>query len=194
QTSFEEAAFILESEADLIWQSEETLTNQKNVLETVQHEYTQIRDALKTIEQKLELNRHSLKFQEEKAANVIEERARLIATTKESTFTPEADSETMLLEETMILKTSEIELLQQEIQTKETSHITLKRELQALELEQRKLSASRNQLAGEVSMLEKMAVSEEKAGKAPLFEHLKVKEGWNSAVDTILRQQLLMDT
>src|SRR5699024_184245 len=62
------------------------------------------------------------------------------------------------------------------------------------ELEQRKLSASRNQLAGEVSMLEKMAVSEEKAGKAPLFEHLKVKEGWNSAVDTILRQQLLMDT
>ena len=194
QTSFEEAAFILESEADLIWQSEETLTNQKNVLETVQHEYTQIRDVLKTIEQKLELNRHSLKFQEEKAANVIEERARLMATTKESTFTPEADSETMLLEETMILKTSEIELLQQEIESKEASHITLKRELKALELEQRKLSASRNQLAGEVSMLEKMVVSEEKAGKAPLFEHLKVKEGWNSAVDTILRQQLLMDT
>ncbi|UNM97254.1 AAA family ATPase [Ignatzschineria rhizosphaerae] len=194
QTTFEEAAFVIESEADLIWQGEEKLTAQKVTLETVQNEYTQIRDALKAVEQKLELNRHSLQFQEEKAARVVEERARLTATTKESSFTEEESSETLLLEETMILKTSELELLTADIEAKEENHLVLKRELQALEIEQRKLSASRNQLAGEVSMLEKMVVSEEKAGKSPLFEHLKVKEGWNGAVDSILRQQLLMAT
>ncbi len=194
EESFEEAAFVIESEADLIWQSEEKLSTLKTTLETVQNDYTQIRDTLKTIEQKLELHRHSLQFQEEKFATNAEERARLMATTKESSFTPEEDSETMLLEETLIIKSSEIESLNQEIQTKEEAHLTFKRELQALETEQRKLSASRNQLAGEVSMLEKMVVSEEKAGKSPLFEHLKVTEGWNGAVDSILRQQLLMDT
>lgn len=194
EESFEEAAFVIESEADLIWQSEEKLSTLKTTLETVQNDYTQIRDTLKTIEQKLELHRHSLQFQEEKFATNAEERARLMATTKESSFTPEEDSETMLLEESLIIKSSEIESLNQEIQTKEEAHLTFKRDLQALETEQRKLSASRNQLAGEVSMLEKMVVSEEKAGKSPLFEHLKVTEGWNGAVDSILRQQLLMDT
>ena len=194
EATFEEAAFVIESEADLIWQGEEKLTTLKTTLETVQNDYTQIRDTLKTIEQKLELHRHSLQFQEEKFTNVLEERKRLTATYQTPSFTAEEDSETMLLEETMILKAGEIESLNQNIQTQEETHLTLKRELQALEIEQRKLSASRNQLAGEVSMLEKMVVSEEKAGKSPLFEHLKVTEGWNGAVDSILRQQLLMDT
>ena len=194
QNTFDESAFILESEADIIWQGEEKITELQTSLDSAQKEYAEVKDRLKTLEQKLELNRQSLQYQEEKAERSLDERIRLQASAGAFTMSSDEDSEAMILEETLILKTSEVEQLNQAIETKEASHLLLKRELQALEVEQRQLSASRNQLAGEVSMLEKMIISEEKVSQSPLFEHIQVKDGWNGAVDSILNQQLLMDT
>ncbi len=193
QTTFDDERFIIESEADLIWQEEESLAATKTALETVQRQYVQLRELLKNVEQKLELDRNSLKFQNEKASSINEERARLL-TQETATFTDAQNDETLILEETLILKTAASETALTEIETKEQTLLSIKQSLNGLQKEQRQLLATRNQLAGEVNMLEKMVASEEKESQSPLFEHIRVKEGWNGAVDSVLSQELLIGT
>lgn len=192
QTSFDEANFTIEAEADHLWQESENLTAMEAELEIVQRNFTEIRDSLKNIEQKLELDRHSAKFHIEKAGNIEAERLRLQAS--EVTEASEEDEAVSILEETLIIKTSEEELLKSELEGKQTALLNLKGDLSNLQNEQRKLLATRNQLAGEVNMLEKMIETEEKESQSPLFEHIQVKEGWNGAVDSVLRQELVMGT
>ena len=192
QASFDEASFTIEAEADHLWQEGEKLTELEMTLEQLQRNYNHIRDSVKTLEQKLELDRHSLKYHIDKRASFESERLRLSA--DESIAPTEQDEELMILEETLVIKQSEQDLVKAGADAKQAEILTLKSDLSALQNEQRKLLATRNQLAGEVNMLEKMIESEEKESQSPLFEKLTVKNGWNGAVDSILRQELVMGT
>lgn len=192
QARFDEASFTIEAEADHLWQEGERLTELESALEKSQRSYNHLRDSVKTLEQKLELDRHSSKFHLDKRATINAERERLKG--DETALPAEADEETLILEETLMVKQSEQDLIKSEVTAKQTALVTLKSDLSTLQNEQRKLLATRNQLAGEVNMLEKMIASEERESQSPLFEHISVKNGWNGAVDSVLRQELVMGT
>ncbi len=192
QQKLEEVQFIAESESEQLWGEEEALSELEQSVEALQAEYIAIRDQISEIKQKLELNRHTKQYQLERAKAMDEEHNTLAKS--ELPAEDPASDEALLMEETLIIQQENQAQLESSIEAIQTEINTLSQGITNLEKEQRTLLASRNQLAGEVSMLEKMNLSDDKEAQSPLFEHLKVSDGWNGAVDTALRHQLLLST
>lgn len=192
QQKLEEAQFIAESESEQLWGEEEALSALEQSVEALQAEYVSIRDQISEIKQKLELNRHTKQYQLERAKAMEEEHLSLAKS--ELPAEDPASDEAFIMEETLIIQQENQAQLESSIEAIQTEINTLSQGITHLEKEQRTLLASRNQLAGEVSMLEKMNLSDDKEAQSPLFEHLKVSDGWNGAVDTALRHQLLLST
>ena len=188
-----EEKLTLESLEEQLWQERDQLMTLEQSLESAEKRTQQLRDQVKQLEQKLQLARQSRQFHQERLTQVIAERETLELQDL-SEEVPEASEESRALEASLVTYRKEQSELNTQIEVGDSELITLKAEIRGLQDQQRQELATRNQLAGEISMLQKMLNQDEKKSRSPLFEHLVVKEGWNSAVDTVLQQFLMVET